>query len=147
MLNNANAYYGQYKANLAQTPLNNGRFAWDVNSTSTFTFTEKFNADLQVSYNSAVLFGYLTIKPAWQINTGVQYKVLKSKGTLKLSMSDIFWTALTRGSTVLNGYTENFVVTRQTRVINLSFTYNFGSGVKGANRKTGGAEDEKRRAS
>ncbi|HEV7231834.1 MAG TPA: outer membrane beta-barrel protein, partial [Bacteroidia bacterium] len=146
--NNGNLYYGQYVANLSQTPLNSGKVAFDINSNSTFTINKKLSAEMLAVYNSASIFGYLTVKPTWQLSVGMQCKVLKDKGNLKLSLSDIFWTMVDRGTTVLSNYNESFSVKRDTRMLYLSFTYNFGSSYQqGQRKKTGGAEEEKRRAS
>ena len=84
----------------------------------------------------------------WAMAAGVQKSLLEGKGTLRLNVSDIFWTNRPRAKVVYEGsYVENWHAFRESRVANISFTYRFGnSKVQAARRRTTASEEEARRA-
>ncbi len=101
------------------------------------------------------LSGYYTTKarndlqellyPTGQMSIGVSRPVLKKKGTLKMSMRDIFYTQAMEGLTQFVGADEYFIVKRDSRVFNIAFTYRFGKAFKSTRRNNGGANDEMQR--
>ena len=101
---------------------------------------------------SAGLSGFCTCKsqhdiqeivdPAGQLSIGISKTILKSKGTLKLAARDLFYTQWMKGFTYFTNATEYFKLTRDTRVVNISFTYRFGKTFKTARRSSGAAGEE-----
>lgn len=145
-INNATLYYGLYRGNLANTDLDNGRPAFNLNSNNSFKFSEDWSAEIIGIYRSSEIYGFLDVEPLWTASIGIQKQLWDRKGTLKLNLSDAFYTGKVRATTELTGYTERFFQTRDSRVINLNFTYRFGkSQVAPARKRTGGAEEEKQR--
>ncbi|WP_205501558.1 TonB-dependent receptor [Rufibacter psychrotolerans] len=145
--NNIQVYYGLYQGNLANTNLRNGRPTLNLNSTNNFTLPKNWSAEVIGVYNSREIYGFLDIRPVQYLSLGVQKQFLDKKANVKLNVSDVFYSNRTRATTALTGYTENFYQRRDTRVATLSFTYRFGkSQVAPTRRRTGGAEEEKRRA-
>lgn len=143
--NNATLYYSLYRGNLANTNLDNGRPAFNLNSNNSIKISESWSAELIGMYRSSEIYGFLDVEPFWSMSAGVQTQFWEKQGSLKLNVSDIFYTSKIRATTALTGYTENFFQTRDSRVINLTFTYRFGSQVAPARKRTGGAEEEKGR--
>ena len=84
--------------------------------------------------------------PTGQLSAGVSRPVLKRKGTLKLSVRDIFHTQVMEGNTTFQYATEYFILRRDTRVLNLSFSYRFGKPLKTAKRSGDSVDDERQRA-
>ena len=80
--------------------------------------------------------------PTGQVSAGVSRPILKKKGTLKLSIRDIFYTQVMEGLTDFENAEEYFLLTRDSRVVNIAFTYRFGKPVKAARRSGGSAADE-----
>nr|WP_315028991.1 TonB-dependent receptor [uncultured Chryseobacterium sp.] len=145
MNNSANFYYGSYTGNVSGTQINNkGNFTFNINSINSFKLGNGFTAELTGNYKAREVYAYLNMSPNWYLNIGAQKK-FKNNSTLKLSFTDVFFTSNIKGQTIYNDYLENFAVKRDTRVITLSYTYNFGSSKNGQPRKTGGAEDLKQR--
>ena len=145
MNNSANFYYGSYTGNVSGTQINNeGNFTFNINSINSFKIGNGFTAELTGNYRAREVYAYMDVKPNWFLNIGAQKK-FKNTSTLKLSFNDIFFTSNPKARTTFNNYVENFVVERDSRVITLSYTYNFGSGKTGQPRKTGGADDLKQR--
>lgn len=145
MNNSANFYYGSYTGNVSGTQINNkGNFTFNINSINSFKLGNGFTAELTGNYKAKEVYAYLNVSPNWYLNVGAQKK-FKNNSTLKFSFTDVFFTSNIKGQTVYNDYLENFAVKRDTRVVTLSYTYNFGSSKNGQPRKTGGAEDLKQR--
>ncbi len=82
------------------------------------------------------------LSPTGQLSAGITRPVLKKKGTLKLSVRDIFFTQAMEGNTDFPNADEYFILRRDTRVFNLSFTYRFGKPLKTTRRTSGSAGDE-----
>jgi iron complex outermembrane receptor protein len=82
--------------------------------------------------------------PNKQVSTGVSKTVLKRKGTVKLSVRDIFYTNAMEGLTSFPDASEYFKMKRDTRVIALSFTYRFGKTYKTVHHEPGATEEQER---
>jgi hypothetical protein len=80
--------------------------------------------------------------PTGQVSAGISRPVLKKKGSLKLSIRDIFYTQAMEGLTDFENAEEYFILKRDSRVFNIAFTYRFGKPVKAARRSGGSASDE-----
>jgi iron complex outermembrane recepter protein len=85
------------------------------------------------------------VDPAGQLSVGVSKNVLRNKGTLRLAVRDIFYTQWMKGFTYFQQATEWFKLTRDTRVVTLSFTYRFGTSFKSNKRTAGAAKEEMER--
>lgn len=144
--NNALTYYGVYSGNLANTDLSDGRVSFNFNSNNTIRINGNTSAEVTATYQSRSYYGPLDIKANWGLTMGVQRQMLNKKGTLKFNVSDIFYTSKTDAYTRLTGYGEQFYQSRDTRVGTLSFSYRFGKSQVAASRRTGAADEEKRRA-
>ena len=144
MNNSANFYFGSYSGNIADTPIKNqGNFTFSLNTINSFKLGKGYSAELTANYKARELYAYMDLEPMWFLNIGAQKKFKNS--TLKLSFNDIFFTSNPKARNVYSSYIENFVVERDSRVMTLSYTYNFGSAKNGQLRKTGGADDLKQR--
>jgi hypothetical protein len=147
MINNANIYYQKFSGSLGMTQLNRGKPAADVRTNNTFTLKKGWTAELNASLNSGGQYGFMVTDPQWALSAGVQKIIMKSKGTLRLNISDIFWTNLPKAVITYDNYIEKWHAVRETRVANLTFTYRFGnSKVQAARRRSTGSEEERQRA-
>ena len=66
-----------------------------------------------------------------------QKQLLEKRASLKLSLSDVFYTTKIDAYTILNGYGEQFYQSRDTRVGTLSFSYRFGRSQVASSRRAG----------
>jgi hypothetical protein len=142
----ADAMISHYSADLANSQLSTYRFLYDGNTSNNFTISKKISADIDGFFYSGFDLGYLFLKPMGGLSAGIQFKVLKSKGTIKINATDILWTQTTNGTTYFTGFNETVFVRRDTRNVGVSFTYHFGGSSQSSLRSKGGAEDEKKRA-
>jgi hypothetical protein len=104
------------------------------------------SAELSGNYRSAEIYAYEKVNPIWFVTAGIQYKFKNNKGNVKLNAADIFFTNKVSALAEFNGYQENFLVQRETRVVSLTLTYKFGNSNVNTRRRNGGAEDIKQRA-
>lgn len=142
--NNINAYWGSYNGTVAATTLSSaGNFTWNVNSNHTFKLGHGFVAEFSGEFRAREQYAFDRIEPIWFVNSGLQKKFEKY-GTLKLAMTDMLRTNRIKATMNYTNYRESFNVGRDSQVVTLSYTYNFGQGGP-AKRRSGGAEDLKRR--
>ncbi|WP_020595481.1 outer membrane beta-barrel family protein [Spirosoma panaciterrae] len=147
MDNNLVAFYNRFIGDLAGTSLNTGQPAYSINIANTLTLGNGWTADLGGFYQSQQVYGFFDIRPQGQLNVGLQKAMLAKKGVLKLNMTDLFYTSPLRATSTYTNYIERLNQRQDTRVATISFSYRFGSDtVVPSRRRTGGAEDEKRRA-
>jgi len=117
-----------------------------LNMNNQLRFNKGWSAELSGFYNSREVEGQFTIQPFGQVSMGAGKQILKTKGTIKLSLRDIFYTQVIYGKILYGNVEEHFVQSRDSRVVNISFVYRFGKTFKENGRKTkGGAGEEQNR--
>lgn len=123
-----------YKASISQ---------FNVNMNNQFRFRKGWSAELSGFYigrNQNDLQEILD--PTGQVALGVSKQIMKNKGTLRLTVRDIFYTQDMEGWTYFQQVIEYFRLVRDTRVATISFTWRFGKAMKQTVKKTIGADDE-----
>lgn len=147
MINNANIYYNHFNGTLGGTTLNNGQPAVDLRMNNTFTLKNDWTTELNANFSSGGQYGFMVLDPRWGIDAGVQKSIMKKKGTLRFSITDIFWTNLPKAVITYDNYIEKWHAYRESRVATLTFSYRFGnSKVQQARRRSTGSEEERQRA-
>ena len=120
---------------------------FNVYSQQTFTLPKGWTAEVSGWYNSPSLWGgTFKMNAMWSMDMGIQKKIMKDKGNIKLGVSDIFksnkWTGISRFGALNLDIAGGW----DSRRLKLNFTYNLGnSEVKAARRRSTGLEDEQRR--
>jgi iron complex outermembrane recepter protein len=123
------AYYGQMNVN------------------NQFKFKKGWSAELSGFYNTKSIDGQFAIQPFGQVSAGVAKNVLKDKGSVRLNVRDIFFTQIIDGEIRYQNVLEHFRQSRDSRVVNIAFTYRFGKTFKenGKKKNGGGAGEEQQR--
>lgn len=118
----------------------------NINLNNQLSFAKKYNGELSGFYTTRARNDLQErLYPTGQLSIAVSRPVLKKKGTLKLSLRDLFYTNAMEGLTQFDNATEYFIVRRDSRVLNISFTYRFGKAYKTIKRNSGSAADEMQR--
>lgn len=145
--NNISLYYNQYRIKDSAVAFTNERFAYNFNTTNTFTLPKDIKLELGGWFESANVYGIFKAKAMWAMNAGVQKQIFKKKGTIKVNVNDIFASNRFKGGTEY-GDIYLYVNNRwQNRTVNVSFSYRFGNNkIEGARERKAGNEDESRRA-
>ncbi|TAG53826.1 MAG: TonB-dependent receptor [Runella slithyformis] len=141
-------YHTRYRADFGiNRVINLNATAYNFYGQNTFTLSPKLTLEVSGFYSSPSIWGgtYVT-RAIGNLDLGLQSKVLQGKGSLKLTLSDVFFTQPWRGS---NEFGELRIVASggyESRQVRLNFSYNFGNKqVKAARQRKTGAEDEKGR--
>lgn len=143
---NATAFYLGFKSkDLEGGNLDNGKAAYQIRTTQTFTPAKGYKFELTSNYQSALVYGLFNVKPQYSTDAGISHSFADKKANIKLSMSDIF---NTRTNNVTSIYQNNNLIINQkneSRVTRLTFTYNFGNRKIKARQHQTGADEEKGR--
>ncbi|MEO9146237.1 MAG: outer membrane beta-barrel protein [Ginsengibacter sp.] len=117
-----------------------------ANMSNQLKFKNGWSAEVGGFYRSRGIESQIVINAMWRLDAGVQKQVLKNKGSLKLSIRDIFNTQVFSGTVNyqdIDVYIKNY---RDSRTVSLTFSYRFGKPLKSqSHQKTGGASEEKSR--
>lgn len=146
MYNNLVLFYGRYLGNLAGTALDRGRPAFTFNTNQSFSFGKGWSADVTGLYQSREVAAFEVVRRRGQVTAGVQKALWDKQATLRLNVSDIFYTTPIRSTATYDNFRETFYNRFDSRVATLAFTYRFGgSKVAAARKRTVGADEELRR--
>ncbi|MEP6749875.1 MAG: outer membrane beta-barrel protein [Bacteroidota bacterium] len=113
-----------------------------------FNIKKSWNAELTGFFPGRQSFGQTQAEKVYNISAGIQKNILKSKGSLRLKVNDIFHTMNPSTKTVgINQITAFHSGRSDTRQVGISFLYRFGKAVNARkrNHNTGGADDEEKR--
>ncbi|MBX7183500.1 MAG: TonB-dependent receptor, partial [Bacteroidia bacterium] len=147
---NINCYtelmYNDFVANLYNQNLHNQGTYWYFSPASQITIKKKWNTELTFTYQSKVSVAQFVTIPFWHIRAGVGRKILNNYGSIKLQISDVFYSQQLGGEILAIGQsTASWYSYLDTRVITLAFSYKFNKGENLTPRNITGAEEEKQR--
>ena len=115
---------------------------------NSFTLGKGYKAELSGFYNSPSVYqGTIKAHALYSIDGGVQKTILKGKGNLKASVSDMFNLLHFKGSIDFAGQHSDVLAHWESRQFKLNFSYRFGSNlVKAARQRKEAVEDENKRS-
>lgn len=147
---NLNSYYSHYRADFGggNRVINLDVFAYTIYMQHSLKLGKKgYTAELSGFYASPTIWGgTFKSKALWSTDGGLQKTILKGKGNIKASLTDIFFTLKWHGESNFAGQKTIVSGNQESRQLRLNFTYRFGSNqVKAARNRNSGAEDEKKR--
>ncbi|MGK7395921.1 MAG: TonB-dependent receptor domain-containing protein [Candidatus Cyclobacteriaceae bacterium M3_2C_046] len=145
---NLNLYHAAFNTGDAE------RIAIDVDQTTyniylknNFIMPGDISLELSGWYNSpSVWGGTFRMDRMWSMNLGLKKSIMNDKGTINISLNDIFKTANWNGRMEYGGLVMDGIGGNDSRQLRVGFTYRIGNQkVKGARRRTTGLEEEKNR--
>ncbi len=146
MNNNLNVFYLSFEApDLAGVALKTGKTSFQFKSQQNFSIVSGLTGELNGSYESALDYGTLSIKPRYSIDAGLSKSLFEKKASLKLALSDVFNTYRNDISSAFPGLTYDVRQKNESQIGRISFTYRFGKEIKPARRRSTGSEDEQNR--
>ena len=141
-----NLNYNSYSGTISGGTLDVNATSFMANMNNQFKLNNGWSVELSGFYRSKGIESQIVINPMWRLDAGVQKQILKKKGTLKLSIRDIFNSQIFSGTIKyqdIDVYIKNY---RDSRTVSLTFLYRFGKPIKNQqHRNTGGASDEQNR--
>lgn len=146
MNNNFTGFYNIYKGELMGDVLDVKNLGYNFFTSQNFMIKKGWSAEASMWYNSPSIEGTFSGREIYAINAGVSKSLWKNKGTLKVTVNDIFATARWRGETNFGGV--NMIINNRwdSRGVRATLVYRFGNqNVKGArNRQTATSAEQKR---
>lgn len=145
---NVNTYYSVFKADYGDNrKVNLDVFACNVYGMLSYKINNWLSAEVSGWYTSPSIWqGTFKSIAMGGIDAGVQARVLKGKGNLKLSVGDIFRSMEWGGSSNFAGLDVNARGHWESQQVRLNFTYNFGNNKIKSRQRSNAAEDETKRA-
>lgn len=135
-----------YSSVIYNQPLEESKWYLFVGPTFKFIVSKKLSMELAGTYQSRVLVGQFLTIPVASARLGMAYLLLKGKGTLKVSVNDMFWTNRPGGDIRnIENSRANWKSILDTRVVQVSFSYRFNKGKSMNARSFGASEEEKNR--
>lgn len=141
------AFVNVYDAVVQNQPVENRGLAANLTMSHSFVLPSNITAELSGYYNSPYVDGITRGYSDGQLSVGVQKQLWAKRATLRLNVSDVFFTSRFAGL-IQHGQTDLYWVSRcESRIARLAFTYNFGNQkLKNGGQRRSGAEDEQRRS-
>ncbi|MBL0012330.1 MAG: TonB-dependent receptor [Flavobacterium sp.] len=136
----------QYQSKLYTEDLDSSGTFWYFSMNNSFKLKHDWSAELSGTYQTDVVSSQFVLLSRSNVNVGIQKKILKGKGSLKLAANDIFY------SQVNNGIIKNIRLTDanwrnrpDSRYVALTFTYSLGKSFQSKSYDATGADSEKNR--
>jgi len=151
LFTNVNSNYSKYKADFGPgRKVDVDAFGLNIYAQNSLKFgkTKTWTAELSGFYNAPTIFmGAFRSKSMFGMDAGMQKQIWKGKGTVKASVSDIFNSLQFRATNDFAGQQSKVRAKWESQQVKLNFVYRFGSNqVKAARNRTGGADEETKRA-
>jgi hypothetical protein len=147
---NVGANYSKYKANFGggNRNINLNIAAASFFMQNSFNLGKGYKAELSGFYNSPTVYqGTIKARSMYSIDGGLQKTILKGKGNLKASVSDMFKLMRFKGSLDYTGQHTDVLAHWESRQFKLNFSYRFGnSQVKAARQRKEAIEEENKRS-
>ncbi len=86
-----------------------------------------------------------SLTPQGELGAGISKQILKTQGTLRLNIRDMFYTQNYSGYSKFQNSDEPFEVKWDSRVVRLTFNWRFGKTMKAIKRSGGSSDDETNR--
>ena len=143
----AQGVYSNNTSNEASSKFVNKGGSLTVQLYNNLVITPALSAEITGMYISGMRMGYLVVQPQGNFSAGLRQQLLKNKMTLSLTVNDILFTSIDKISARYENVNYTLYNARDSRYVNLTLRYNFGSTtVRAARNKQTGIEDETSRA-
>lgn len=144
-----NSNYSKYKADFGTgRKVDLSAYGFNLFMQNNLKFAKTWTAELSGFYNAPTIYqGSFKVKSLYNVDAGLSKQVMKARGTIKASISDVFHTMRFRASSDFAAQVIKINFKGESQQFKLSFVYRFGNnGVKAARQRTTGAEEELKRA-
>jgi hypothetical protein len=138
-----NVYTNRFKGIVNNAPISFAAASFSVNGSQQFKLSKTATAELSGFYRSAGVEGVVWMRPRGMLAAGYSRQVLHDKGTLRLTVRDIFYTQRARATINYGNVDAAFQEVGDSRVVNIGITYRFSKGkITGQRKKTAGSAGE-----
>ena len=139
-------YYTRFSGLLYGEQLDISATTLLLNLNNQFSFHDGWGGEISGFYRTKGVAGQIVLYPFGQESAAVTKKIFHDKASLKLAIKDIFYTNRPHGYLNFQQIESTIRNARDTRLVALTFSWNFGKLLKGVNpRGHSGAGDEESR--
>jgi hypothetical protein len=144
---NVNTYYSHFQGQSKDYDVDVNIYSFNVYAQQTFKLAKNTTAELSGYYTSpSVWQGAFETNALGGLDVGLQQVILKGKGNLKASVTDIFKTYPWSATNKTTGQVLNVNGSYESRQFRLNFSYRFGSNqVKQARQRKTSIDEENKR--
>ena len=144
---NVNSFYSHYKGQATDFDVDVEIFSINLYAQQTFKIAKNTTAELSGYYTSPTMWqGAFKTEALGGLDVGLQQVILKGKGNLKATVTDIFRTYPWSATNSASSQTLNINGAYESRQFRLNFSYRFGSNqVKQARQRKTSIDDESKR--
>jgi iron complex outermembrane recepter protein len=143
-----NVFRNSFTGVVTNTPVSFSATRLTFNSSQQLKLSKTITAELSGFYRTAGFDGVLKMRSIGAVSVGFSQQVMKSKGNIRLTVRDIFYTQKASAVAKYGNVDAAFQEVRDSRVVNIGLTYRFSKGkinnVK--KRNTGSANEEQNRS-
>ncbi len=137
--------YSRYRFDYAGAPVQVKQFTGQAYMDNQLMLPQNWWLDIYTFASTKVTYGNSITLPMTTTAVSGGTKVLKGKGTLSLSINDIFFTGIQRSQTNYGNVNFDNRSQYDSRNFRLNFTYRFGNAKVNVRDRTSGSADEQRR--
>ncbi len=144
---NSGGFYNIIKTSHLKENTNIHFFNFTANLTSNLVLPHNYSAEITGAYISNDNWGIWQFKPMGSLNIGIQKKLNREKGYLKLTFDDILYTTVFHGDASIPNFnlTNSLLWDAHRQSFRLIYTRNFGNKkLRGVQIKSGSEELQKR---
>lgn len=139
---NINLFNNRYKGVVSNTSINLGATSFVINGTQQFKINKTLTAELNGRFRNGWFEGVLKARPVGFMGAGLSQQVMKNKGTVRVSVRDLFYTQKFRGHANYGNVDFNIAQINESRVFSVGFSYRFSKGKVGQIKRTAGSANE-----
>lgn len=144
--NTTGGFYARYGVAPGNFRQYNERVTGFFSTNNALVLAKKLKAELTGFYYSPIASGVYQQQSIFSANIGLTESIMKGKGTLSLSITDVFNTLRIKNNVLYQDVNIHYDNKSESRFVNLVFTYRFGnSKVRAGKVRKTGIEDEKNR--
>ncbi|MCU0339791.1 MAG: TonB-dependent receptor family protein [Spirosomaceae bacterium] len=147
MQSNISAFYNRFRSFYYGADLDVSQFGASVFVNNNFTLPKGYTAELSGFWNSPTQYNLLQARAQGQISMGVAKSFWNRKGSLRLTVNDIFFLNRFAGTVKYQDLDFRVMSRWESRQARVSFTYRFGNqNVKAARQRSTSTDDLRNRA-
>jgi iron complex outermembrane receptor protein len=140
---NLNVSYDHYKGVINNADVDLAATSVMLSGTEQFKLNKTITFELNGMYRGSSLQGVMKVKAMTVVGAGLSKQVMKNKGTIRLSVRDIFHSQRANGISRYGNVDVHMQQYGDSRVFTAGFTYSFSKGKKIAPvKRTGGSANE-----
>jgi len=125
LVTSGNIYYNKLVDKTMTPAVDKDAISWTLNTNMIFTVSTKTSFSLTGRYNSPSITVQGSQSGNFMLNLGLNQSVLKKKGSLSLGLQDVLGTYQFKTKSETDNLIFNMKVKPESRVMTLTFTYNF----------------------